>query len=81
MISGYNLYAYELDSEKNEKPEEKYLPQSPAGLEYPIVVLRDSSVLLEKVITHITLKYAKQLSLTTVTHEKEGLVRKFVNFF
>ena len=73
---------YELDSERDEKPEEKYLPQSPNGLRYPIMILRDPDVPLAKVIALINFNYAKKLSVTIVVYsEKENLVRCFVNIF
>ena len=82
MILGSYNKGYQLDSERDEKPIEKYLPQSPEGLSYPILILRDSNVPLAKVIAHINFNYAKNLSVTTVvTTEKENLVRRFANVY
>ena len=76
MILGSYYKGYQLDSERDEKPEEKYLPQSPDGLRYPIVILRDPNVPLAKVIAHINFNYAKKLSVTAMICEKEQLVRR-----
>ena len=81
ILGGFNNKGYQLDSERDEKPKEKYLPQSPEGLRYPIVILRDSNVPLAKVIAHINFKYAKNLSVTTITSQEENLVRRFANTF
>ena len=86
MNLGLYRDGYQLDSENDEKPEEKYLPKSPDGLRYPIVIYRDRNVPLEKIFAHINLKYAKNLSVTIVTEfsvklAEQKLVRKFANVF
>ena len=82
IILGLYNNGYQLDSERDEKPDEKYLPQSPDGLRYPIVILKDSDVSLAMVIANINSNYAKQLSVTTIVDgKKEDLVRRFANIY
>ena len=82
ILGDFNNMGYQLDSERDEKPKDIYLPQSPDGLRYPIVILMDPNVPLAKVIAHINFNYAKQLSVTTVVgSEKEVLVRRFANVY
>ena len=78
---GYQHQSFQLESEKDEKPDEKYLPQAPAGLEYPIVVLNNDNVPLESIFVYFILRYSNNLSITIVTDEKEELVRKFTVLF